>query len=160
MLWFQKNQDTFPLPLKYSKMPVFKTKKQWVGNFLQSSHWTVVWNGEIFISPSKSNSLPCFTLSDLARRPVRVPASQDKGVCPPYAQCFTKMIRVDMLFLLGIEGKEKKRICHFRGEAQTSGRYLYCYCRLLRKHCTCSWPIFNLLYFNSAFLRCYDFFKS
>lgn len=106
VLWFQKNQDTFPLPVKYSNMPLFKNKKQWVWNLLQSRHWTGVWDGEIFISLSGSNSLPCFALSDLTRTPVRLPASQGKGTSPSYAQCFTKMIRGGMLFLLVIEEKK------------------------------------------------------
>lgn len=53
---------------------------------------------------SRSNSLPCFALSDFMLRLVRLPDSQGKDLCPLYA-----LKGLGVLCCSGSDGREKKK---------------------------------------------------
>lgn len=156
ILWFQENQDWFPLPLKCSNS-VYKQKvRSWElvaeETQLQSE----------MVKFTEGSSLPCFALSDVMCRPVRVPASRRNGVRPPHAQPLTKTVggRKRITFSPRDRRKNKKPGLLLQGRSPNLRKIPLCYCRLLIKHCLCLWPIFNLFCFYGAFLRYYNFLKS
>lgn len=132
VLWFQKNQNTLPLLFKSSNMPVFKKAKFWELVAEQAVTCSLRWWHSQGVIPYP------VLLFQIWFRPVRLPDSQGKGQCPPYA---SKGLGV--VCCSGSDGRKRKSLS-LQGRSPNFRGHCYCCCRLLIEHCL--WHISNLFY--------------